>query len=367
MLRLCMKALALKKGGKMGSNYEEIKENLKSNIETKSSLIEGSFTMDNINALSLELARIVNMEVDTIIEDVFLDSASGINLDKKVKEYGEKRNEALKAIGYLEVTGNTGVIIYRGSQFERDDGVKFESLDDEIISATGKAVIKVSCTIAGTIGNTAADMIFKVDKSLKGISKVINPEKITGGTDREDDETLRARIIEKLRSPITSGNKNHYKYWAKQVEGIKDAKVVPLANGNGTVRVIVLSDESAAVDDGVLGLVRRHIEDNRPVGASVEVISASANEISLNMTVKLESGVSATLFKTDFRKKLGEYMKSISFDESKVLSYFKVGDIAFSIDYVTDVIDYKINGGKSSIKSNFGEFFSLSEVVVNGS
>ncbi len=347
--------------------YEEIKNRMKENLENNASKIEGSFAMDNISAVATELARMKEMEIDTIIDDVFLDSATSLNLDKKAKEYGEVRNEAKKAVGEITIVGTTGTAIYKGTELISTGNVIYEVIEDVIIPAGGTAIAKIKCITSGAVGNSEERTIIGFKSSLQGISEVFNESKIVGGTDREDDESFRNRILEKIRKPITSGNKNHYIYWAKQVSGVKDAKVIPLANGNGTVRVILLSTAYNSPDTEVLKAVRQHIENVRPVGADVEVVPAEPKNIRLEIDIKLEPGGDLNLVKNEIKKNLNEYIKTIIFDEEKPLSYYKVGDIVFNAEGIQDILDYKLNGAKESITASFNEYFYLSEVVVNGS
>ena len=51
---------------------------------------------------------------------------------------------------------------------------------------------------------------------------------------------LRKRFTEYVSHPITSGNKWQYISWAKSVDGVGDAKCLPLWNGAGTVKVIIV-------------------------------------------------------------------------------------------------------------------------------
>lgn len=45
--------------------------------------------------------------------------------------------------------------------------------------------------------------------------------------DGETDDAFRARLLDKIRQPITSGNANHYVYWARQVPGVGAAAASP--------------------------------------------------------------------------------------------------------------------------------------------
>ncbi len=185
-------------------------------------------------------------------------------------------------------------------------------------------------------------------------------------TESETDESFRKRILERIQRPIVSGNKNHYIDWAKSVAGVGEAKVISCWEGNGTVKVIVQSSDYDVPSDEVIENVASFIEDNRPIGASITVTKAIPVSLNVDASITIESGNSLEDIKSEFVELLQTYLSSISFDEKTVLSYYKIGDIIFGIEGVIDILEYTINGGKSSLKTEFEEFFKLNEVTLNG-
>ncbi|MBS9775029.1 MAG: baseplate J/gp47 family protein [Tenacibaculum sp.] len=349
----------------MDNSYDAIRNRMKDDLTTEASKIEGSFTMDNINSVSKELARITATEVDTIPDEIMLDTATGHMLDVKALEYGMVRNKERKAKGQVKVNGSTGVIIYKDTELLSKGDVPYKTMYDVIIGASGVSFVDIECEYYGLIGNAEIGSITSFKNSITGVESVINVEKITGGTEDEEDEHFRDRIYEKIRKPISSGNKNHYVYWAKEVSGIREAKVIPLFNGNGTLKVIVLSSDYDEVSGLLLENVKEHIENNRPIGASVTVESAVSKDIRLDITLQKEENISIEVIKTDLINKINDYIKTITFDETKPLSYFKIGDLAFNAEGIVDILDYTLNGSRESIQASFNEFLKLKEVVIH--
>ncbi len=183
--------------------------------------------------------------------------------------------------------------------------------------------------------------------------------------ENETDESFRKRILERIQRPIVSGNKNHYIHWAKEVNGVGEAKIISCWNGNGTVKVIVLSDNYDVPTDEVIEEVQSYINENKPIGADVTVVGADILEVCIDVVLEIENDYNLEDVKITLEKDLNDYLKSISFDENKTLSYYKIGDIIFAIDGVIDILNYTLNDGKSSIKTNFSEFFKLKEVSLN--
>lgn len=345
--------------------FDEIKERMLGNIKNKASKIEGSFTNDNISSVANELAYLMDTKVDTIIDDVMLDTAEGDNLDRKAIDFYMKRNQGKPAVGIINIKGDTGAVIYEGTELISNTGLVFVTVGDTIIDAEGNATGFIKCVDLGEKGNLPEGSITEFKDDLNGVETVFNDE-LSGGWDTEQDEDFRKRILNRVRKPITSGNKNHYIHWAMEITGIKHAKVEDLYAGAGTVKVVVFS-KNGRVDQTTLKSVKEHIEVNRPVGASVCVESAVPKEIKIVMDIALGDDVEKNFVKKQFEEKINEYIASLEFNENKPFSYYKIGDIAFKIEGVNDVLDYSINGEKKSIKAEKNEYFRLKEVVINGS
>ena len=88
----------------------------------------------------------------------------------------------------------------------------------------------------------------------KNVTSVTNENPIRGGTDEEDDDTYRERILEKLRSAEVSfvGCDADYVRWAKEVSGVGSAVVEAEWKGPGTVKVVVADPDGSAVGEETL-------------------------------------------------------------------------------------------------------------------
>ena len=72
---------------------------------------------------------------------------------------------------------------------------------------------------------------------------------LTGGTDTETDEQLRARILHRIQNPPMGGAAADYVAWALAVPGVTRAWAAP-EQGVGTITVRFLMDDLRADNDG---------------------------------------------------------------------------------------------------------------------
>ena len=353
-------------------------QRMRDSLKNPANKMEGGFCMDNLQAVSEEMARMDMMEVQPIPDRVLLDTAEGDKLDRRALDYNETRNPATAAIGTLVFTGEAGTTLPIGIEVMYGTLV-FETTAAARIGAGGTCEVGAKCQTGGTAGNVAADTVTALRAAIDGVKSVTNPAPFGGGTEAESDDSFRNRIFDKIRRPITSGNRNHFIYWAKQVSGVGGAKCLGAeVCGPGKVRVVILSDKYGAPDEVILGNVKAHIEEERQVGADVTVAAATPKPASVVVTVKVASGYNLADIRQNVQTVLQAYIDNVNREDfntapfrndqgrESTISYYRIGDLIFGIDGVADIISYTLNGGITSLASGYEEYFTLQEVNVSG-
>ncbi len=61
----------------------------------------------------------------------------------------------------------------------------------------------------------------------------------------ETDADYLTRILDDIQNPAAGGNQYDYRQWAESIAGVANAYVFPLAQGDGTVDVVVVADSAA--------------------------------------------------------------------------------------------------------------------------
>lgn len=346
----------------MADSKETVQARLLSNISDEYDKSEGLFFYDVEMPVSIELEKAYKEQED-ILNKGFVETATGEFLDKKVTEQGIYRKQATKATGQVTVTGSIGALIKIGDKVASDN-VNFTFIENKTIDNTGRATINVECEVAGSVGNVPIGAIKYFPKTLSGLISVTNPGAITNGYDQETDNSLRERYYTKVRTPATSGNKWHYLNWTKEVIGVGDAKVFPLWNGNGTVKVIIINSNKRAADSVLINSVSTHIEENRPIGATVTIVSAIEKIINVSVTLVIDANnYTIEQVKTNIENNITEYFKSIAFKDNYV-SYAKIGNLIFDSNGVIDYSNLKINNDTVNITIGDTEIPVLGGVVI---
>lgn len=341
-----------------------IHDRMLKNISDEYDKSEGSFFYDATKPAAIEFEN-AYIQLDKVEAKLDIENLSGNELERFIyQRTGIKRKPATKATTVVTISGQEGAKISKGDLVGTDT-VNFISIEDKTIGPTGQMTVLVECELAGTIGNVPAGAIKYFPVSIPGLTSVTNLEPVVNGYDAESDSDLRQRYYERIQTPATSGNKYHYLNWAKEVTGVGDAKVIPLWNGPGTVKVVIVDSNKNPATEDLIDNVFTHIEDVRPIGATVTVVSAVAKNVEITAKVSLAEGYTIQLVLDKFKSDLEQYRKDVVFKDSYI-SYAAIGNILFTVDGVLDYTDLKLNGEMKNIALGEEEipiFYTELEVI----
>ena len=176
------------------------------------------------------------------------------------------------------------------------DGVRFyATVDDIILTGYEQSVgAKIECTQAGSLGNGIAEgtqmQLVKNDASLSSITVI---EAISGGNDREDDESYRARIQSDNMRSVTTGPSGAYEALALGVSSeILDART--LNDGPCAVCTYLVFADGADKDSLIQQvLAAQNPKDKRPLDDQVSAVEATERSYTLNISFALPDSATA--------------------------------------------------------------------------
>lgn len=205
----------------------------------------------------------------------FATEADGDMLDGHGRPWGLARNPATYAHGNVIVTGTVGHTIAANTVFARSDGVQLRTTAEHVIGETGVITIAVEAVETGIAGNTAINTpldLLVPDTDIESVA--VDTIGIGGGTDIEDDESYRARILFRMRNPPRGGAAHDYVAWASSISGVTRVWVEDLAYGPGTVAVWFMTDgmtENGIPSEVSVGDVETYLLSVRPETARLFV------------------------------------------------------------------------------------------------
>ncbi|MCF6466336.1 baseplate J protein [Clostridium sp. Cult2] len=333
--------------------YENILSDMLSRVTSDIDKREGSIIYDALAPAAYKLAETYFM-LNHFIDLVSGDTAVGEYLDRVVADYGITRKPSTYAIRQVETTGPMNI----GTRWGLNDTTYIitEMLSTNIYSA--------KCEQLGTAGNQYSGTLENID-NVSGVTATLT-DIITPGADEETDDNLRARFYTQIQAPSTSGNADNYIKWALEVPGVGDAKVFPLWNGNGTVKVLVV-DSNMEIDETLEQKVYNYIETVRPIGATVTVDSPIGKAIDVSANIFLDGSKTLLEIQSAFTTAFTAYLKETVFETYSV-SYARIGSILLSTPGISDYTNLLVNGSNANIVIGDAEMpivgtVELSEVV----
>lgn len=214
--------------------------------------------------------------LDWISRQVFPDTAEAAQLARWAAIWGVARKAAIAAAGPVSLTGTNGAIVPAGSLLVRSDGAEFVTTAGAVIAA-GVATAQVQAVTAGVASNSPAAQKLTFAAPVAGVNATatIAAPGLIGGSDEEDDDSLRARLLDRIRRPPHGGNADDYHRWALEVPEVTRAWVYPLQLGPGTVVVAFVMDGR---DDMIplpedVEAAQAYLDERRPVTAALTVIA----------------------------------------------------------------------------------------------
>lgn len=264
--------------------------------------------------------------IDWLKEQTYAQSATGRQLEYRAMERGVTRKPAAPAVGTLTFSRKTSlwyaVPIPAGTVCATSgvDAARYITTEDVELPLGALSVdAAAKAETPGTAGNADAGTVTVLVTPPASIEAVTNSAAFLGGQDAEDDNSLRARLMDCWAEPANGANAAWYRQLAESFDGVSSAGVVPRENGAGTVSVYLAgSGEPAA--EGVVQQVQAAFSAERELCTDVTAKPAVAVPVDVTCSIRVKAGQNAVAAKLQARAALSQYFKSLGVGEPAVLS-----------------------------------------------
>lgn len=232
----------------------------------------------------------------------FVVSATGEDLEALGALLGVYRLEASSAVVTMRFAisapaGET-VIIPAGTRVTADGKLFFATMQ-RVAAAydAGTVDIQAIALDPGTDPNgMSVGSIKTLVDPIPYISAVSNTDSPSGGSDIEDDESFRRRIMLAPHSFSSAGAAKAYEYWARTADPtVADAKAT--SPSAGVVNVVILMDGGNIPTESQLETVAEVLSDQtvRPLGIQVNVLAAEAVSYTVSAKYYISAGDTAEI------------------------------------------------------------------------
>lgn len=353
--------------------YQRMKSNAPADIDTS----EGSFFYDATRPTAIEKAEMIEFKLYETIKIMFPMWAYGEWLDYHANTRGIYRKSATKAVAILQIAGTAGTDIPAGSVFstqgsESAPAIFFQSKQNTVIGAEGTVEVEIEAVEAGTSGNVGAGTITLLSSPIQGVTSITNTIPASGGTEEEDDENLRQRILEYDAAQGASfvGSIADYERWAKEVDGVGSVIVVAPAVDDGIITLVITDAAGNPATQDLCDAVYNHImqPDNpisrlAPINAFIDVIPPEPVAMDISADIELESGADIATITNSFTNSITTYFHE-AIAEGEV-RYVKVGAILAQTQGVADYSNLLVNNGTVNIPITITQTPVIGSVVLS--
>lgn len=317
-----------------------------SNIDVR----EGSIIY---NALAPAAAELQNMyiQLDAVLDNAFADTASRDYLIKRCAERGITVEPATRAI----LKGEFNMDIPIDSRFT------LGTLNYVAISRISPGVYQMQCETYGYEGNEQLGTLLPVEY-IHGLTSAELTELLIPGKDEENTEHLRKRYFESLAAQAYGGNQKDYIEKVTSLEGVGGVKVLPVWNGGGTVKLIIIDATYAKPSALLVEQVQTAVDPLQnagqgvgiaPIGHVVTVEGVKETVINLSADITYQPGYTWADVKESVENAIDEYFEELSGewadDESLTVRISQMEIRILDLPGILDIADLLINGAAQNL------------------
>ncbi len=262
--------------------------------ELKSAFADGS-GFEPVNGCDLAVRlwaaaaqiQALEMQADWVLEQSFPQTAAGVSLDHHAAMRGITRLAAAKAVGklrfYVKDAISEAVSVAAGTVCMTEDGKRFQTTETTVIQPGELwAEAAAEAMESGSGSNAVPGAVCILTACPVAVTGCTNPEAFFGGSDAEDDESLRRRVLESYRRLPNGANAAWYETTAMSHAGVAAAKAVGRARGIGTVDVYIAA-EHGLPEEELLAEVQADLQERREIAVDVQVLAPAAKTVNVSL------------------------------------------------------------------------------------
>jgi len=186
------------------------------------------------------------------------------------------------AVGSVTMTGVFGNLVPQFTQMTSADGMTYETTE-QIMIGDAATPVGVRALTEGKAGNGAPGDTLGFVIAIAGVDGIATVVTLTGGSDEETDDELRARVLDRIQQPPMGGDAEDYVQWALRVGGVTRAWSAPNEMGIGTCTIRFMADDLRSDNAGFplqqdIDAVTAYLDTVRPVCVKDRFVEAPIPE-----------------------------------------------------------------------------------------
>lgn len=280
------------------------------------------------------------VQADWVNRQCFPQTAGGDYLELHAQLRGIQRRAATAAQGVLRFESDgpagTDLVIAKGTVCMTAGGVRFETTQEEVLSAGAESVeVPAQAVEPGVSGNAAAGAIRAMAVAPVGVSRCTNPQAFSGGTDAESDEELRERVLDTYQRMPNGANAAFYQQGAMSFPQVAAATVIPRPRGIGTVDIVVATP-TGEPDEELLEQLQAYFEERREIAVDLQVRAPEKKQVSVTIRVQAEENRDAAAVRQEVEQVIRSWFDGRRLGQDVLRA--KLGELTFGVPGVKNYV-----------------------------
>lgn len=235
------------------------------------------------------IVRVVFFIYHTAINQIYINAtlkgATGIFLSFWGLLLGVVRKQESKAEGVFTGTASDSGTISKGTwAVVTGTEIRFKVTADVSFESGVSFTIPVIAEYPGLSYNIGDGTPVRLTRVISGLDAVSVEEDWIAipGQDTEDDDSYRARIESRWKSQILGDTKEVYKFYAEEVDGVREAHIVRTPRGPGSTDVVIAAANGVPSEELLLE-VETALHDHELMAFDVRVKAPEVLEASIEI------------------------------------------------------------------------------------
>lgn len=238
---------------------------------------------------------------------------------------------------------------------------------------------KLQCETEGTEANTNLGTLAMID-FIDDYQGGEITEILILGTDDEDLEVFRERVIESFKVAPFGGNKAEYRQFINALLDVAGCKPMRRGADSEWINIWILASDFNKPSEELVNMVQSLVdpEENQgegdgmaPICHSVKIYPVGETLLNIETTITFDTGYSAETSKSYIESVINNYLLSLKRDwennenDSIIVRISQIDAAILNVEGVIDVTDTTINESTDNCNVVYTNIPKLNEVVIN--
>lgn len=203
------------------------------------------------------------------------------------------------------------------------------------VDTAHRIIVTAQANDSGVEANAAIGTITELTNAPATLTGVTNTTAFAGGSDQEDTEVFRARLLDFIRSPGT-GSPDDLRAWAENVAGVESATVETNTPGPGETTILISGPGGTIPDAGVIADAYSALTELDIANIAIHVVAFTPLNTDVEVNVTPAGTYTLGDVTPSVQAAIMDYINSL--DVAETLKISGIIDAVYGLPGIDDVV-----------------------------